>query len=50
MKEANTAPDLLQNYGFAPVQFCGNVDALFERHLLFDDIIDPMSAGARERF
>jgi glycogen phosphorylase len=50
MNEANTEQDLLRNYGFAPVQFCGHADALFERHLLFDDIIDPTAAGARERF
>ena len=25
-------------------------DALYERHLLFDDVIDPLAAGARDRF
>jgi hypothetical protein len=49
MNEANTAEDLLGNYGFAPVQFCGLGDTLFERHLLFDGIIDPTAAGAENR-
>jgi glycogen phosphorylase len=44
------AQDLLKDYGCAPNQFSGRPDALFERHLLFDDIIDPATAGARERF
>jgi glycogen phosphorylase len=50
MNDANTPADFLGNYGFASDQFCGHADALFERHLLFDDIIDPTAAGARERF
>ncbi len=50
MNDANARLDLLENYGFAPGQFCGHADALFERHLLFDDIIDPTAAGARQRF
>ena len=44
------AQDLLRGYGCAHVQFSGRPDALFERHLLFDDIIDPTTAEARERF
>src|SRR5712664_1327848 len=43
-------PDLLEQYGFGPIRFSGHSDALYERHLLFDDVIDPSSAGARERF
>ena len=31
-------------------RFSGHQDALYERHLLFDDVIDPIAAGARERF
>ena len=44
------ARDSLRDYGCAHVQFSGRPDALFERHLLFDDIIDPATAGAREKF
>jgi glycogen phosphorylase len=42
--------DLLSRYGCGPVQFSGTHDALYERHLLFDDVIDPKAAGHRERF
>src|SRR5579883_2240038 len=41
---------LLDQYGCGPVQFSGSADALYERHLLFDDVVDPLAAGARERF
>jgi len=43
-------PDLLERYGCGPIRFSGDTDALYERHLLFDDVIDPVDAGARERF
>jgi starch phosphorylase len=43
-------PDLLTQYGCGPIRFSGDTDALYERHLLFDDIIAPYSAGPRERF
>ena len=51
-KAANivTDPELLDQYGCGPIRFSGNNDALYERHLLFDDIIPPAAAGARERF
>jgi len=45
-----TGPNLLDQYGCGPIQFSGTPDALYERHLLFDDVIDPVAAGARERF
>jgi starch phosphorylase len=53
MKEATTigtVTDLLDQYGCGPIRFSGNNDALYERHLLFDDIIAPAAAGAREQF
>jgi hypothetical protein len=43
-------PDLLAQYSCGPIRFSGDTDALYERHLLFDDIIAPYSAGPRERF
>src|SRR6266849_8193380 len=43
-------PNLLEQYGCGPIQFSGNNDALYERHLLFDDIIAPAAAGPREQF
>ena len=45
-----TGPDLLDQYGCGPIRFSGTNDALYERHLLFDDIIAPAAAGAREQF
>jgi glycogen phosphorylase len=44
---APTAAELLDQYGCGPIRFSGHHDALYERHLLFDDIIDPIAAGAR---
>jgi starch phosphorylase len=43
-------PDLLEQYGCGPIRFSGHSDALYERHLLFDDVIDPSAARAREQF
>ena len=47
---SEAAPDLLEQYGCGPIRFSGHNDALYERHLLFDNVIDPLAAGARERF
>src|SRR6266436_5605341 len=47
---SDTVQDLLQQYGCGPIQFSGTNDALYERHLLFDDIVAPAAAGAREQF
>ena len=41
---------LRQRYGCGPVQFTGTDNALYERHLVFDNIIEVMEAGMRERF
>jgi glycogen phosphorylase len=48
-----SAPDttkLLAQYGCGPIQFTGTADALYERHLLFDNVVDPAAVGARERY
>ena len=47
---AEAAADLLEQYGCGPIHFSGSHDALYERHRLFDDVVDPLAAGARERF
>jgi len=47
---ADSAGDLLEQYGCGPIRFSGHNDALYERHLLFDDVVDPLAAGGRERF
>src|SRR5215467_1760314 len=48
--EIVSGPNLLEQYGCGPIRFSGHQDALYERHVLFDDVIDPVEAGARERF
>jgi starch phosphorylase len=39
-----------EQYGCGPVQFVGSQTALYERHLVFDNIVDPADADARVRF
>jgi glycogen phosphorylase len=41
---------LLKQYGCGPVEFTGTSNALYERHLLFDNVVKLNVAGARERF
>ena len=41
---------LLEQYGCGPIQFTGSGDALFERHLMFDNVTDAPSIDARERY
>jgi glycogen phosphorylase len=41
---------LLEQYGCGPVQFTGTGDALYERHLMFDNVMEATTIGARERF
>jgi len=41
---------LLQQYGCGPVVFEGTDNALFERHLLFDNVADVDAATPRSRF
>ena len=41
---------LLERYGCGPVRFSGTDDALYERHLLFDNVVDPAAVGQRERY
>jgi starch phosphorylase len=41
---------LMRQYGCGPVQFTGADTALYERHLLFDNVVDPAAAGPRDRF
>ena len=41
---------LLEQYGCGPVQFSGTDEALYERHLLFDSVIDPAAVRPRQRY
>src|SRR5262249_1589279 len=48
--DADHAADLLAQCGCGPVRSAGTADGLFERHLVFDSVLAPSVAGARERF
>src|SRR5262249_7006101 len=41
---------LRQQYGCGPVDLTGTDNALYERHLLFDNVVKPTAAGPLERF
>ena len=40
---------LAQQYGCGAVQFSGTDNALYERHLCFDHVVNPKAAGFREQ-
>jgi starch phosphorylase len=40
----------MRQYGCGPVEFTGADTALYERHLLFDNVVDPAAADSRDRF
>jgi starch phosphorylase len=42
--------NILQQYGVGPIQFSGTNDALYERHLTFDHVVDVKKADLREQF
>ena len=41
---------LIQRYDCGPIPFAGTDSAFYERHLVFDNIIELLAAGPRERF
>jgi len=41
---------LIAQYGCGPIKFSGTDEALYERHLLFDNIVDAGHATLRDRF
>ena len=41
---------LREHYGCGPVSFTGTGDALYERHLLFDNVVAPATASPRDRY
>ena len=47
---ADGAAKLLHDYGCGPVRFTGTDEALYERRLVFDHVLDPKDAGPREQF
>ena len=50
MQNKPSREELLDQYGCGPIQFTGSGDALYERHLLFDSVVDPATVGAREQY
>src|SRR5947209_17299778 len=48
--ETDGAANLLRQYGCGPVEFTGTDNALYERHLIFDNVVKLTAAGPRERF
>jgi glycogen phosphorylase len=47
---AASVSELLKQYGCGPIPFAGTENAFYEQHLVFDRVIDPTVATARERF
>jgi starch phosphorylase len=47
---ADGAAKLLRQYGCGPIQFSGSENALYDRHLLFDDVVKPAAAGHWQRY
>ena len=47
---SDTMAALRRQYGCGPIELTGNPDALYERHLFFDNVIDPAAATAREHY
>ena len=41
---------LLRQYGCGPIEFSGSDVALYDRHLLFDNVRPLDAAGPRDRF
>src|SRR5262245_54327884 len=48
--QADHGAKLAKQYGCGPIEFAGTDNALYERHLLFDNIVKLTAAGDRERF
>jgi starch phosphorylase len=48
--DAADATNLLQKYGCGPVEFAGENQALYERHLIFDNVVALGAADAREQY
>ena len=47
--DSNDTLEILKHYGCGPVKFTGD-DGLYERHLIFDKVINPKFTSPREHF
>jgi starch phosphorylase len=50
LSESDTIARLRSQYGSGPIELAGTANALYERHLVFDNVVDLAVAGPRERF
>src|ERR1700722_17145682 len=50
LNEPDAIANLRRHYGTGPIDIAGTENALYERHLLFDSMVDLAVAGPRERF
>ena len=50
MNENEGLKEVQRRYGCGPVQFHGTDDALYDRHLIFDSVIEPEEAALRDQF
>jgi hypothetical protein len=50
LEELDSLAKLRKQYGCGPVDLTGTDDALYERHLCFDNVIQPKSVAPRDRF
>src|SRR5260370_1892041 len=49
-KSAANVAELREQYGCGAILFVGTENSFYERHVVFDRVIDPKVASARERF
>jgi glycogen phosphorylase len=49
-KEPNNVAKLLKQYGCGPIEFTGTANALYGRHLVFDNVVLPAATNPRDRF
>src|SRR5262245_32705452 len=50
LTESDELSKILQKYGCGPVELAGTDNAFYERHLVFDNVLDLKAAGPHERF
>jgi len=48
--QSDTISKLRSQYGCGPIEFAGTDNALYERHLVFDNVVDLAAVSPRERF
>jgi starch phosphorylase len=46
----DTTAQRLRDQAYGPIELSGTDSALYERHLIFDNVVDPATAGSRTRF